>query len=210
MRYQERERMMDENNERDGVDICSFSIIARVLMDFCIRCSTVSGLRGQGISLNYFVSGDSVNFSLIYNRIAFGVTVPIISVHRRGPRATLTSALRPSLWKKVLPLRDRGRDFVLLVSIHTLLRSRLEGTPAALFSRRRSLRKEREEEAARNSLFPKLCKAVQGPPHARTHPKLRDVSCERLLHLKENGSGEKSSNGIHMFGFPQLFEDIQS
>lgn len=38
-------------------------------------------------------------------------------------------------------------------------------------------------------LFPKLCKAVQGPPHACTHPKLRDVSCERLLCLKKMGPG---------------------
>jgi len=112
------------------------------------------------------------------------ITAPIVSV-RAGPRATLTSALRTSSWKKVLPLRDRGRDFVLLLSIYSCTISLGRDLPQ-LSSRRRlpAVAEKNERRRSFETVSFRICTYAV--------PKLRVASCERLLRLKEMGPGRNT------------------
>lgn len=127
----------------------------------------------------------------------------------QGPGPPLSRSWAPSLWKKVFPLWDRGRDLVLLDTFfYDLAWKKLPLLSSAEDVSVGHCEKEREE-AARNGLFPKLCKAVQS---CRTHadPKLRDVcSSYPTYTLKRNEPGERSSSSIHIsasnaIGFPQF------
>lgn len=114
-------------------------------MDPSVRYSTVSRSRGLGISLNYFVSGDnddSMNFSLTHNHNG-AESFPFV---KQGAGSPLPRPWGPLRERKCSQPRDRGRDFVLLVSIHSFTTSLGRDSRCSLLSSPLAIAKKKKKK----------------------------------------------------------------